>query len=269
MLNPSWLKVFTFFAMWAVVWLPIAVVISQFTNWRLDRTLTPQQKLVFLASLYILIPAVIGWKIKVESLSFANLGLSLVPNIMISILLGLILAVISLTIVFFLETCFSLVSWHRQNIKDLLPIILPILILSLLISLVEELVFRGYVFSTLLSDSSYWLAATISSLIFAILHLIWERKETFPQIPGLWLMGMVLVMARLVDNNNIYLALGLHAGWIWGLTCIDSAKLITYNHQGSWLTGINHQPLAGVAGIFCLTITGLALWLMANSRLLW
>ncbi|MBE9048301.1 CPBP family intramembrane metalloprotease [Pleurocapsales cyanobacterium LEGE 10410] len=134
--------------------------------------------------------------------------------------------------------------------------------------MVEELVFRGYVFSTLLSDNSYWLAATMSSLIFALLHLIWERKATFPQIPGLWLMGMVLVMARLVNNNNIYLALGLHAGWIWGLTCIDSAKLITYKQQNHWLTGINQQPLAGVAGIFCLTITGLALWVMADSLLL-
>ena len=170
---------------------------------------------------------------------------------------------------FSLESLFNLVSWHWQNIKNLLPLILPILILSLLISLVEELVFRGYVFSILSSDRSYWLAATMSSLIFALLHLIWERKETFPQIPGLWLMGMVLVMARLVNSDNsIYLALGLHAGWIWGLTCIDSAKLITYSHKNHWLTGINQQPLAGVAGIFCLTITGLALWLTADSWLL-
>ncbi|MGL5793586.1 MAG: lysostaphin resistance A-like protein, partial [Waterburya sp.] len=144
----------------------------------------------------------------------------------------------------------------------LLPLILPILGLSLLISLVEEVVFRGYIFTILLTDHSYWLAAIMSSLIFALLHLIWERKATLPQIPGLWLMGMILVGARLLNNDNIYLALGLHAGWIWGLTCIDSVQLISYNYQNNWFTGINNQPLAGGAGLSCLAFTGLILWLI-------
>jgi uncharacterized protein len=53
--------------------------------------------------------------------------------------------------------------------------------------------------------------------------------------------------------------LGLHGGWIWGLTCIDSADLLTYKHADHWFTGISQQPLAGMAGILCLTLTGLGL----------
>ena len=265
MLDTSWLKVFTFFGVWAVVWLPIAFIVSRLIDWQPNKTLNPQQKLVLLASLYILTPVVLGWKMKVESLSFANLGLSLNSNIFVSIVLGLVIAFLSLFIVFSLESALNLVSWHFSNLQQLLTLFLPILLLGLAISLIEESIFRGYVFTTLVQDNSYWLAATVSSIIFALLHLIWEQKETFPQLPGLWLMGMILIGARLFNNGNIGLAIGLHAGWICGLTCIDSAQLLTYKQENSLLTGINQQPLAGVAGILCLIITGLIMWLRVNS----
>ena len=269
MLDTSWLKVLAFFGFWAALWLPIASAIFQFIDWQPGQPITPKQKLILLASLYILTPGVIAWKIKSESLSFASLGLNPAANILPSILLGLAISMASVIIIFALESAFSLISWRRQNFQALLPLLLPILVLSLVISFIEELVFRGYVFSTLLTDNSYWLAAIISSAIFALLHLIWERKQTLPQIPGLWLMGTILIAATMLDRHSIYLAIGLHAGWIWSLTCIDSAQLITYSHQNHWVTGLNQQPLAGVAGLSCLVITGLALWAIDSYKLLW
>ena len=267
MFDTSWFKVLAFFGVWAIIWLPIAFAVSRLIGWQPNQILIPKQKLILLASLYVLTPLIVEWKIKVENTSFADLGLRLQPSILISMILGLFLGLASLTIVFTLESILSLVSWHWQNSKHLLPLLLPILCLSLIISLVEELVFRGYTFSTLLIDYPYWFAATVSSVIFALLHLIWERKETLPQIPGLWLMGIVLVGARLVDGGSLGLAWGIHAGWIWGLTCIDSAQLITYSQTNNWLTGINQQPLAGIAGIFCLLTTAIALWFMRSMNL--
>jgi uncharacterized protein len=267
MLNASWFKVLTFFGVWTAIWLPIALLISQFIDWQPSEPLTPKQKLIFLASLYLLVPIVIEWKLKAESLSFASLGIAIISNAIWYTILGLCLGFGSIIITFGLESALDLVDWRWQNIKGLLPLFLPILILSLLISLIEELVFRGYIFITLLSDNSLWIAAVISSLIFALLHLVWERTQTLPQIPGLWLMGIVLVVARILGGNTIYLPLGLHAGWIWGLTCIDSVELIAYKHKNHWLTGINQQPLAGVAGIFCLMFTCLAISSIAQGRL--
>ena len=265
MFDTSWLKIFTFFAVWTFIWLPIALIVSRSIDWQPSKTLMPKQKLILLASLYILSPGILVWKLKAENLSFASLGLSLDSGILMSILLGLILAVASLILIFSLESAFNLVDWHWQNSPQLLTLLLPILLLSTLISLVEESIFRGYVFSTLLIEHNYWYAAIASSIIFALLHLVWSQKETIPQIPGLWLMGMILVAARLVNNGSIGLALGLHAGWIWGLTSIDSAQLLTYNQENSWVTGINQQPLAGIAGIFCMIFTGLILWLTVNN----
>ena len=260
----SWFELVIFFSGWAAMWLPVAFLVSRSLNWQPKEALSPQQKLILLGSLYILIPVAIGWEIKQKPLSFNSLGLTPLSQIFPDLLWGLALSLISLVLIFGLESAGSLISWHRQNIKRLLPISVPILCLSLIISLAEELVFRGYVLSTLLSDNSLLVAAIASSLIFALLHLIWERKQTLPQIPGLWLMGMVLVAARVI-RGTIYLPLGLHAGWIWGLTCIDSAELISYHHQNHWITGINRQPLAGIGGIFCLIFTGLAIWLLTSS----
>ncbi len=76
-------------------------------------------------------------------------------------------------------------------------------------------------------------------------------------------MGMVLAGAVLVDRGSLSLAIGLHGGWIWGLSCIDSVQLISYNEKDkSWITGLYQQPLAGVAGIFCMLFTAVILWFL-------
>ena len=267
MSHASWLELVIFFSGWAAIWLPIAFLVSRSLNWQPKEALSDRQKLILLGSLYILIPVAIGWEIDRELSSFTSLGLTPLSRIFPDLLWGLCLSIVSLVFIFGLESAGNLISWHGQNIKQLLPISIPVLSLSLLISLAEESVFRGYVLSTLLLDNSLLVAAITSSLIFAISHLIWERKQTLWQIPGLWLMGIVLVAARIVGDGTIYLPLGLHAGWIWGLTCIDSAELVTYNYQNHWITGINRQPLAGIGGIFCLVLTGLAIWIISNSNL--
>jgi membrane protease YdiL (CAAX protease family) len=258
-MSASWFKVFGLLGVWTIIWLPIALLVSRLINWQPKEPLTPKQKLILLASLYILTPGIIIWKVKTEFLAFADLGLSLTPGDLRYVLLGLGASLASLILVFSLESVSNLITWRWQNLRQIKSLLLPILSLSLLISLVEELIFRGYIFITLLADNSFWLAAIASSVIFAALHLIWERKQTWPQLPGLWLMGMVLVAARVLTNDTIYLAIGLHAGWIWGLTCLDSADLLTYKHQDHWFTGMKQQPLAGMAGILCLGITGLGL----------
>ena len=271
MFDTSWFKVVSLFGVWAALWLPIAFSIARFIGWQPNLTPTPKQKLILLASLYILVPIVIGWKTSRELISFTELGLNPSLEILPYLVGGLILSLASTIAVFAGQSAVNLVHWQRQNMGRLLPLFLPILCLSLLISFVEELVFRGYVFYTLSTDSTVVTAAITSSMIFALLHLIWEREQSLPQIPGLWLMGMVLVAARVVADGSIYLAIGLHAGWIWSLTCIDSAELIAYNYQNHWITGINRQPLAGMAGIVCLVVTGLAMWITATTfhNLLW
>ncbi|MEL6496782.1 MAG: CPBP family intramembrane glutamic endopeptidase [Cyanobacteria bacterium J06623_7] len=263
MIDKSWFNVLSFLGVWTAIWLPIAWLISRKINWSPTEALTPKQKLILLASLYALAPGIIWWRLHSESMSFAELGI-LSASAIWYILLGLGISIVSLVLIFSGETALNLVTWQWHNLRQLNSLLLPILCLGLAISLIEELVFRGYILATLITDSPIWLGAIASSTIFALLHLVWEREETLPQLPGLWLMGLVLVTARVLADDTIYLALGLHAGWIWGLTCIDEANLVTYRYQDHWFAGIKQQPLAGVAGILCLGMTGAALWIGAN-----
>jgi uncharacterized protein len=263
----SWLyttsavKIAIFFLIWAIAWSPIGIAIAIVSKRSATEPNEIEQKLLMVSSLYLLAPPIVWIAAKIEGASFLDYGLVWQPSLLLSIFAGLGLGIVGLLANFFMQSLFGWIEWHWQNLQKLRSILFPILILGLGIGFVEELVFRGFLLNELQLNYTYWLAAIISSLIFAFGHLIWERKETIPQLPGLWLLGIVLVLARLVDRGSLGLAWGLHAGWIWGLSCLDSAQLISYSEKHSpLLTGINKQPLAGVAGIVCLLGTGAILY---------
>jgi uncharacterized protein len=256
-------KVIAFLVTWLILWLPIAIPLAQKLKWNPIQPSTGEQKLPMLATLYLIAPTIVWAASWVEGASFSDYGLNLEPQIFISLGLGLTLSLLGLSLVFLLESLAGWVQWHRENFKRLWSFGLPILGLGLGIGLIEELIFRGFVLTELLQDYSLGVAAIASSLIFALSHLLWERKQTLPQLPGLMLMGVVLVLARWADRGSLGLAWGLHAGWIWGLTCLDAAALISYpDNSSAWIVGLGGQPLAGIAGILCLLGTGASLfWL--------
>ncbi|WP_320073205.1 CPBP family intramembrane glutamic endopeptidase [Nostoc sp. MG11] len=258
---PALVVVMVFFIFWVGCWLPVAVISAFKLNWQPTKPLEPEQKLPLLVSLYLLAPLSL-WGISwLTNTSFSNYGVANI-SMLGSLVLGFGLGVLSLAIVFSGQFGLGWCSFQWSNVKLIPPILLPILLIALLVGGIEELIFRGFLFSELAQDYPIWIAATISSLIFAILHLVWERSETIPQVPGLWLMGMVLVLARFVDRGNLGLAWGLHAGWVWAIATIDTAELVTYTAKVSeWFTGKNKKPLAGLAGIICVLGTGVILWL--------
>ena len=250
-----------FLLVWLVVWLPIAIPVAKLIKWHPAKPLKTEQKLPLLASLYLIAPLVVWGAARIEGVSFSDYGLDWQPTIFISLARGLGLGISSLAVVFGTEYLLGWINWHPENRQRLRSVCLPILGLGLWIGITEELIFRGFLINQLEEDYFIWIAAAISSLIFALSHLIWEPKKTIPQLPGLWLMGIVLLGARLADGGSLALAIGLHSGWIWGLSCLEEAQLISYTGKGSvWMTGAAKQPLAGISGIICLLGTGAVLW---------
>lgn len=140
-------------------------------------------------------------------------------------------------------------------------IVIPLFLLASWIGLTEELIFRGFMQTHLQADLTAGWAAAIASVIFAISHVLWEGRQQVPQLPGLWLMGMVLVAARWADDGSIGLAWGLHSGWIWSLACLDTAQIYQLTGKGpAWLTGTLEQPLFGLMPLVLLLGTGVSLW---------
>jgi uncharacterized protein len=270
----SLLRVTFFFVAWTCLWLPLAIAIIIIlpknkvasASWQPFKPITVEQKLPLLASLYLIAPLVLWGAKEAFGNSFASYGLVWDWSILQSLGIGFAIGVIGLAILFGLQTLLGWVKWQKVVAKEIILTTLPILGLAVWISANEELIFRGFVLTQFQQDYPIYLAATICSLIFAILHLVWEQKETMPQLPGLWVMGMVLVLARYADKGNLGLAWGLHSGWVWAIATIDTAQLVTYTGKvPEWLTGKYSKPLAGLAGIVFLLATGAVLWLKAEA----
>ena len=261
----SLLQVIAFFLAWAALWLPLAVLCANVLDWRPPKPLAAEQKLPLLASLYLIAPLVVWGAASLTGASFSDYGFAWNLWILRSTSTGFGLGVLSLVVLFGIQTALGWVTWQLADGQKLASLLLTLL-LALWISGTEELVFRGFLLTQLQPDYPAGVAAVISSLIFALLHLVWERRETIPQLPGLWLMGMVLVLARYVDGGTLGLAWGLHSGWVWAIASLDTAQLVTYTGTGSeWVTGKNGKPLAGAAGIVCLLATGVILWLFYTN----
>ena len=209
-IDNSWVVVTGFFLVWFLLWLPFALV----WQWKPLKPLTGKEKLPLLAGLYLLAPFLVWLGATIKGMSWGDLGLDTASSFFISLMVGFGLGVGGLGVIFSIEYFLGWIQWSGENLHRLFSVSLPIIALALWISLTEELVFRGFLLNTLREEYNLVMAGAISSVIFALLHLVWEQKKSIPNLPGLWLMGMVLVGARLVNGGSLGLATGLHAGWI-------------------------------------------------------
>ena len=273
---PAIIKVALFFGVWGLVWLPIAIGTAKALNWHPPQPLKEEQKPFFLASLYLIVPFLVGYLSQVENLSFSSYGWFWQISTGISIMIGLSVAILSLVVLLAFEWILGWINWQSQpplelttstkssNLFSAVCSLLSILLLALWIGATEEFVFRGFVHYHLQQDYTFAIAAPITSLIFALTHLIWNIKETIPQLPGLWLMGMVLTLACVCDQG-LGLAIGLHAGLIWGIASVQTLGTLTYTRRvPPWVTGIADQPLAGGMGITILLMLAGLFWTVYN-----
>ncbi|GAP94364.1 abortive infection protein [Leptolyngbya sp. NIES-2104] len=256
--TPAFVQIGFFFLVWGLAWLPIAIPIAFWVKWKPFNPLELQQKLPLVASLYAIAPFILWGVARLKSLPFSTFGIHLNSNLFASAGIGLGIGVVGILILFGIQTAFGWIHWRSENWRKWLAASLPTLLLGIWIGLTEELVFRGFFFGQFEAD--FWTSAIVSSVIFAVLHLIWEGKEKIPQLPGLTLMGVVLCLAFVQDRNNIGLAWGLHAGWVWMIASLDAAEILQYEETApEWGTGIDRQPLAGLLGLLFLLGTGLGI----------
>ncbi len=266
--SPSVMKAIAFFLIWVTLWLPFAMVVGKFIGWRLFQPLNSEQKLPLVLSLYLIVPLIIWGTLKLEGLTINDYGLNWNLQLLISIILGFVLGIFSLAIIFISESLLGWIKWQQpENYLEVVKtVILPVLGVAIAVGGIEEIIFRGFLYTELQKDYANIIAGIISSVIFALLHLMWEQKETTPQIPGLWLMGMVLVLARITDDGSLGIAWGLHSGWVWGIICLDTTNAIEYTGKvPEWVTGIGKKPLAGLNGLMSLLLVAIALQLTMHN----
>ncbi|HEY9615598.1 MAG TPA: type II CAAX endopeptidase family protein [Microcoleaceae cyanobacterium] len=254
---PAWIQITLFFAVWLLLWCPIAIPVAIAIQWRPPQPITQLQKLPLVASLYAIAPLVLWLAAWLTAQPFSVYGLSWDLSFLRSLGMGFMISLGGLIALFGCQQLVGWLTWNRDRWPQLKSGLLPTLLLGCWVSLTEELIFRGFLLNQLQQDYAAWLAAVLSSLIFALLHLVWEGRTIAPQLPGLWLMGMVLVLSRWLDQGSLGIACGLHAGWIWGIASLDTAEIVQYTGRGSeWLIGLAGKPLAGGIGLLLMLLTG-------------
>lgn len=264
-----------FLIVWLALWLPFAVWGTKKLHWRPFQPSSPAQKLPLLAALYLIAPLVLGMICWLEGTTLAAYGVPLQAGLLLSMLAGLAAGSLGLMAMFWLQSLLGWLTWvaprstqdsthsatKQTQFSDAVKQGLLLLVLGLWVGWTEELVFRGFLQTQLEQEGSAWATAAAISFGFALLHWVWEGRAVALQLPGLWLMGMVLVLARQVDQSNIGLAWGLHAGWVWTIASLETLQMIRYTDKvPMWLTGHDAKPLAGAIGLGFLLLTAGTLW---------
>jgi membrane protease YdiL (CAAX protease family) len=134
--------------------------------------------------------------------------------------------------------------------------------ITLAVGFFEESLFRGYALYTLADGISFWPAAVIMGLIFSRGHM-GNPGETYVGIAGIMLFAL-LNSAFLLRTGDLWLPVGLHAGFDWGQSFFfgvsDSGMqapghLLNPRVQGpAWLTGGTVGPEASIVTFIMLVL---------------
>lgn len=154
------------------------------------------------------------------------------------------------------------IAWQSPSLP-LLQLILESIPTALGVGLAEELFFRGWMLDELERDYSPQAALVVNAGLFAMLHFIKPISamiQSLPQFPGLFLLGIVLVIAKRQHGNLLGISIGIHSGMIWAFYLVSVGKIVKYSDNISdWITGINGNPLSGLLGL--IFMIGLAILL--------
>lgn len=284
---PAPLRILIFLLTLVLLWLPLAAPLYLGGS---DRNLISILTLILLYAEFLILIQIWGQKVYHQSQLLKRYGLVRNSANYHNFFRGLIIGLISLFSLFILEGLLGFVRWNIPNFQ-LIRFILEGFLVGTGVGFAEELFFRGWLLDELQRNYSAKLSLWVSSLIYAGLHFIKPLEEiqrTWLQFPGLVILGLIFVWAKLAflpsgiikggtENNNLTsypsgwlgLPMGLHAGLVWGYYIINVGQLVSYSQQvPDWMTGIDQNPLAGVMGLLCLGAIAIFIWKKSLFRYL-
>ena len=131
------------------------------------------------------------------------------------------------------------------------------LLLIIGIGFAEELIFRGWLLEELKNQYGLKKAIVFQALVFSIVHIGFDMPawQMISIIFGLFLLGIVLSIIRIKDQNSLWGCVGLHGGLV-GIWFLMNNGLVEISKDAPiWLVGpgnINTNPLGGFYGITLL-----------------
>ena len=276
-----------FFLIWMALGIPVGLLVARVGQIPLTYPVAPQHKLPLLLPLYLVAPAAVEVHRRLTASRWSDYGIAWDRPFFAIAIAGFTIALGGVVLLTLLQVGLGWRKWQapggqspqappsrsapnpddaeipRQDAPNPSPgvVLLAVLPLALFVGWIEELVFRGVLVNGLGQALPIGAMAIAVSLIFAVSHLVWDGPAGAPQLPGLTIMGAVLLLARWAGGGSLGLAWGLHAGWVFAIAAIDALALLGPGQGGPvWLVGLVDQPLTGLLPLGLLLLTGAGVW---------
>lgn len=165
------------------------------------------------------------------------------------------------------------------------------LLAALMIGVFEEIFFRGMIFKGLMKDARPTTAFSVANLFYAGAHFVKPDKKfalddldplggvryliqafepfldwaILPGLCGLFLIGLALSYA-LRRTGSLYLSIGLHAGWVFGIKSTHHYGNFSLVEPG-WLFGSSEPKfISGVVTWLAIAVVGIVIHLMTQKK---
>lgn len=263
---PILIRLSVFILILLCLWLPIAAPIYY---WVTDPNWVSILTMLVLYVEFIILVKWWGKRIYEQPRILKSYGLEFTRQNLQGWLQGLIVGCFSLITLFSVEAALGFLTWDPAP-PNFLILILEGFLIALGVSFAEELLFRGWLWHELRRDYSPGIAFWSNTLIFALLHFIKPLSEiihTWPQFPGLVILGMILLWAKQSYQGRLGLPIGIHGGLVWAYYGINVGQLVQYSSSvPEWITGVDQNPLAGVMGLIWLSLLGFWLYQQISRK---
>lgn len=182
--------------------------------------------------------------------------------------------------------------YFRLTLSSALERSLSALLAALTVGFLEEIFFRGVIFKGLLENWGLRAAFVFTNVFYSsihfvrpseklslsgldpwagVLHLIFSFEPLLnpitilPGLVGLFLIGMVLAYA-FFRTSSLYLSMGLHAGWVFGIKTIRVYGDFRREDLG-WLFGSSEPKIvSGILSWIGILAVGIVVHLITRHR---
>ena len=261
---PAPARLIIFLLILVCLWAPFAIPIYAFVK---DANLVSIITMVILYTEFILLARWWGKNVYNQPQILRDYGLKFNRRNGIDLLNGLALGVISLFALFITQGLLGWVIWQKPA-SSLAFTVLEGLIMSLAVGFAEELLFRGWLLDEFQRDVNLKTALLLNGFIFALAHYIRPLDvilKTWPQIIGLFLLGLTCVWGKRANQGRLGFPMGFHGGLVWGYYIVRVGNLTQYSGKvPEIITGVNQNPLAGILGL--LFLGSIAFWVSQQTK---
>jgi membrane protease YdiL (CAAX protease family) len=202
---------------------------------------------------------------RLEGGTTQTLGIAGDPRWLLHLLGGIVAGLASLAVLIGFELATGSVLWGQAAWQHTpLVALFTAGLTALFFGASEELLFRGFVFRTLRKGWGPTASILVSGWIYALVHFLrldlgWVQIIT--PFLGLWAAGALLAWS-VERTRSLWVATGLHTGWVYLFFVADHQHLLGYPDAAKWLSG-GGFPLGGLLALAMLV----ALWLTLNAIL--